>query len=251
MTLRKTTLAAACVALIGCGAAPTSTSEAFSDSQREDIEEIVREYLIENPRILEEMIAALESGRQAEAAEQARDGIEEHSEALFSPDLAYVAGNPDGDVTVVEFFDYRCGYCRGAVADLQELLKDDPDVKLVLKDYPVLGPASLFASQASIAAGKQGKYVEFHWALMEMDEAISEESVMAAAERLGLDLNQLREDMESDEVAEKLGENIELAAALGINGTPNFVIGDQVIPGAIPLRRMKDLVEETREKNDG
>ncbi len=250
MSLRKTTLAIAAITLIGCGAAPAGQSEAFSDSQKEEIGEIVRDYLTSNPEVLQEMIVALEEKQQEEAAELAAKGIKEHGEALFNPEPIYIAGNPNGDVTIVEFFDYRCGYCRGAVVDLQKLLDEDPNVRLVLKEYPVLGPASLQASQAAIAAGMQGKYVEFHWALMSLDQAITEESIFMVAGQIGLDVERMKKDMESDDVAEKLGANIELARALGINGTPNFVIGEDVIPGAIPYSAMVELVGEARKADE-
>ena len=250
MSLRKTSLVLACATLIGCGVAPGNQSEAFSDNQREEIEQIVRDYLIENPKVLEEMIAALEEERRVEAAANAQEGIRENSDALFSPDPVFVAGNPDGDVTVVEFFDYRCGYCRAAVDGIRKLLEEDGNVRLVLKEYPVLGPASLEAAQAAMAAARQGKYVEFHWALMELDEPINNDSIMRVAGQLGLDLNRLQEDMESDEIAVQLGENIQLAGELGINGTPNFIFGDTIVPGAIPYEAMVDYVKQARNGKD-
>jgi len=250
LNLRRNFLLVACIMLIGCGAAPSGHSQSFTDDQREEIEQIISEYLVKHPQILEDMIVALEASRNQEAAEKAKLGLEENHDALFNPDPAVVAGNPDGDVTVIEFFDYRCGYCRASVDNLRKLIREDPNVRLILRDYPVLGPASLMASQAALAAGRQGRYVDFHWAIMTIDEAVTEESIFAVAEKLGLDIARMKKDMASDDIAEEIGENIKLADALGINGTPNFIFGKEIVPGAIPYEHMVELVKEARDGDD-
>ena len=218
-----------------------TSADALTESDKDEIKSMIREYLVENPEILQEMITALET-RRAEAERIATEkGIIEHQDALFRGDDAFVAGNPNGSVTLVEFFDYRCGYCKRAMKDLQKLIADNPDLRVVFKDYPVLGPDSLVASRAAIAAAQQGKYAQFHFGLMGRDGPVTEEAIFAVADEIGLDVNKLKKDMESEAVDKVLEENYALADALNIQGTPNFIIGDQLVAGA----RGYDFLSET------
>ena len=235
----KTVLIAATITtgtfVAGCG--ETSGSEAgFTDEQTVEIKTIVREYLLENPQILQEMITALEVQNQEEQARQAAAAISENRDQLINPGAAFVAGNPEGDVTLVEFFDYMCTFCRAALPDLNRLLEEDPNLRLVYIDYPVLADrsvASLVASSASIAAAKQGKYVELHQRLMGHEDQLQEQDVLKIAQDIGLDMEQLVEDMNADPTIVRIEANMELAEKLGITGTPSFVLGDKVIEGAV------------------
>ena len=245
-------LAAVATLVIGAIAFTTLTSpsaDALSDTDKSEIKALVREYLIENPEILAEMIEALEMSREAQARAETEKGILEHREALFNGNSAFVAGNPMGTVTLVEFFDYRCGYCKRAVKDLQKLIAENPDLKVVFKDYPVLGPDSLVASRAAIAASLQGRYSDFHFALMANDGPVTEDAIFSVADNIGLDVHKMRNDMGSEDVDRLLEENFALAQALNINGTPNFIIGDQLLPGAVGFKVMSETIAKVRDSD--
>ena len=159
---------------------------------------------------------------------------------------APVLGNPEGDVTVVEFFDYNCPYCRRVKPHIEALLEEDPNVRLVYREWPILGDGSVFAARAALASREQGKYEEFHWALMGMAGRAEEASVIQVAEQVGLDIAQLRRDMEAPEIDAHIAASMELSRALGFNGTPSFVIGDALVPGVIEADQMIRLAEEAR-----
>ncbi|MBY0431661.1 MAG: DsbA family protein, partial [Rhodospirillales bacterium] len=155
-------------------------------------------------------------------------------------------GNPQGDVTVVEFFDYRCTYCKVVRPALVELLKADGKVKLVYKEFPILGRDSVLASKAALAARNQKKYEEFHDGLMRLRGPINEQAVMTLASELGLNLEKMKKDMEAPEIATALKRNVELARALNVNGTPAWVLGDRVVSGALDPNTMKSMIEQSR-----
>ena len=160
--------------------------------------------------------------------------------------MSPVSGNPQGDVTVVEFFDYRCGYCKRAFPSVMALLKADSQVRVVWKEFPILGPVSLFAARAAMAADKQGLYHEFHVAVMGAEEELTEDTVIALAAANGLDIDRLRADMEDPAIDAYLEETRQLAQALGITGTPAFVVGDTLIPGAVDPARLQASVADAR-----
>jgi protein-disulfide isomerase len=160
-----------------------------------------------------------------------------------SPNL----GNPDGDVTVIEFFDYNCPYCRKAGQTVQELLASDANVRVIYREWPILGEDSVFASRAALAARAQGKYEEFHWAMMGLQGRAEEASILNAAAEIGLDVDKLRADMDAPEINEHIQTSMELAAALGFNGTPSFVIGEALVPGFIKTAQFEGYVAAARE----
>lgn len=210
-------------------AAPAET--AFTDSQRKSIEAMVREYLVKNPEILIEMSALLE-GRQAKAEQQSREtAIAQNADAIFRAKNPIIAGNPNGDVTVVEFFDYNCGYCKRAFSSLVKLMETDPNVRVVLKEFPIFGERSVGAAKVAIAAQKQGKYFELHSELLKSRQ-VTKDSALRIAEKLGLDIEKLKQDMDKPEVQAVITETRQLAERLGIQGTPFYLVGDQTIPGA-------------------
>jgi protein-disulfide isomerase len=220
-------------------------ASAQSALPQDEVERIVREYLLREPEIIMQAIEELQRRRDAQAAATQRERLAGERETLEADARDPVLGNPDGDVTLVEFFDYRCGYCRIMAEPMQTLLAGDPELRVVMKEFPILGPDSLLASRAALAAHRQGGYEAMHWALL-AESRIDETAIRRLAEAQGLDVEQLFADMEADEVADHIQDNILLAQGLGINGTPSFVIGETVLPGAVPVERLTQLVEELR-----
>ena len=213
----------------------------------EAIQQIVRDYLIEHPEVLLEVHEALRAKRAAQEAEQARQVVQRHRSELFSDPDAPVAGNPDGAITLVEFFDYRCGHCRRAKPTLDTLLAENDDLRLVYKEFPILGPESTLAARAALAARAQGGYGPLHDALMDTDGPLDRARILEIARSVGLDHERLTRDMEEPVIDMLIARNAALAEALGIRGTPGFVIGDRVIGGALPLARFRAIVADARQ----
>ncbi|MEP2682202.1 MAG: DsbA family protein [Sulfitobacter sp.] len=213
------------------------------------IKELALEAIRENPQIIMEAVQLLEQEQAATQAEAAADLLKNQRELLEHDPNAPVFGNPEGDVTVVEFFDYNCPYCKRAMSEVQGLLDVDRDVRLVYREWPILSEGSVFAAKAALAAREQGKYEEFHWALMGMEQRAEEASVMRLAEEIGLDIEQLRTDMEAPKVQEHIDESMRLTQALGFNGTPSFVIGDDMVPGFVEQEQLEALVDKARESD--
>lgn len=212
----------------------------------ERIKELALEAIRENPRIIMEAVQLLEQEQAAIQAEAQVSALESQRQLLEQDPNAPVLGNPDGDVTVVEFFDYNCPYCRRAMSEVQGLLKADPDVRLVYREWPILNEGSVFAARAALAAREQGKYEDFHWALMRLNEPAIEASVLQVAMEIGLDLDKLRADMDAPEVQRHIDQSMRLAQALGFNGTPSFVIGDNLVPGYVEQKQLEELADEAR-----
>src|SRR6185503_4781633 len=242
--------AAACAVILTLAAAPSSKADEFSSGQRSEVERIVREYLIAHPEVLQEAMNELDKRQTAAQAEKHKAAIKQYSEALFSSPRQVVLGNPNGNVTFVEFFDYNCGYCKRAMDDMLTLLKDDPKLKVVLKEFPVLGPGSVEAAQVAIAVNMQDKtgkkYLEFHQKLLGSRGEANKARAMAVAKDIGLDMARLDKDLASPEVKATLQESFKLAEALGLNGTPSYVIGDNVVVGAVGLETLKEKVNTSR-----
>lgn len=224
-------------------------SQPFTPEQKAALTQLVREVLVSNPEILIEAMNALEAKQQAEAGRAAKAAIAANRKAIFEDGVSYVAGNPKGDVTIVEFFDYRCGYCKQVQPSLTTLLQEDSKVRLVLKELPVLGPESVIAARAAVAALEQdkgAKYLGFHNAMMEFRGQITEAEVYRLAGAAKLDIAKLKTDMAAPKTEQVLRANLALADTLGIQGTPGFVIGDQLVPGAVSLDTLRQLVKEAR-----
>ncbi len=236
-------------ALLFTAPAIAQDSQPFTAEQKAALTQLVREVLVKNPEILIEAMNALETKQQAEAGKAAKAAIAANRKAIFDDGVSYVAGNPQGDVTIVEFFDYRCGYCKQVQPSLMTLLKEDSKVRLVLKELPVLGPESVVAARAAVAAMEQNqgaKYLDFHNAMMEFRGQITEAEVLRLAAAAKLDIAKLKTDMSAPKTEQILRANLALADTLGIQGTPGFVIGDQLVPGAVPLETLRQLVKEAR-----
>ncbi|RJF81979.1 DsbA family protein [Azospirillum cavernae] len=224
-------------------------SAAMDDAQRAAIETVIRDYLMKNPEVILQAVESLQQREKVAEAERAKKALAENQQALTHNAADPVAGNPQGDVTVVEFFDYQCGYCKAVQADVQRLIKDDGKLRFVFKELPILGPASVIASKAALASRAQGKYLEFHNALMAQRGQIDEDVILRLAKSVGLDTDRLKKDMESREVLSAIAANQTLAENLGIHGTPGFVFGGDLVPGAIKLDEMKRLVATARSKS--
>ena len=222
---------------------------ALADTMDEDrVKELVLEAIRENPKIVMEAVEILQR-RDAEAQAELQAETLTNQRLLLEQDLnAPVLGNPYGDVTVIEFFDYNCPYCRQAMSEVQGLLDADPNVRLVYREWPILGDGSVFAARAALASRNQGKYEEFHWALMGMDGRAEEASVMRIANQVGLDIDQLLDDMESAEIDAHLAESTRLSQALGFNGTPSFVVGNELLPGFVEEALLLEVVQKTRDE---
>lgn len=220
-----------------------SLSQEISDDR---IKALVAETLRENPELVLEALQALEA-RQAEAqAATAASVLTKERTTLERDPNAPILGNPDGDVTIVEFFDYNCPYCKRAMPEINALMAEDTNVRLVLREWPILSEGSAFAARAALASRQQGKYAEIHDALMTMRGKVEAETVLRIAGEVGLDVEKLKIDMQSPEVEEHIATSMRLAEALGFNGTPSFVVGDQLIPGFVEKPQLVEAVTAAR-----
>jgi protein-disulfide isomerase len=238
-------VAASALAALAALAAPGAPAGAQGLTEA-DVKRLALEAILENPEVLMEAVEILRQRQEEQAAAAQAAAIAELRPLLENDPDAPVLGNPEGDVTVVEFFDYNCPYCKEAAADLRALLAGDPGIRMVMREFPILGEGSVVAAKAALAARAQGLYEPLHWALMAHRGRKDEAAVMRIAAEVGLDLDRLRADMESAEVAEHLRTSRELAEAAGFNGTPAFVIGGEGVPGRIPLTEMQALVATAR-----
>ncbi|MGZ8389598.1 MAG: DsbA family protein [Rhodoplanes sp.] len=253
MPFRRLLLAAFALAPAACliiGSVAPAGAQSFSTEQRKEIEEIVRSYLLRNPDVLQEVMLELEKRQSAMEAEKAKAAVKSNAELLFNSPRSVVIGNPKGDVTLIEFFDYNCGFCKRALTDLLDLMKADPKLRVVLKEFPVLGEGSVDAARVAVAANMQDKggkkYFELHQKLLANRGPVDKARALAAAKEVGLDVARIERDMASDEVRATIAESIKLAEALGLNGTPSYVIGDDVVIGAVGHDALKQKVSWAR-----
>ncbi|WP_074457917.1 DsbA family protein [Candidatus Synechococcus spongiarum] len=208
--------------------------------------ELVLEIIRANPEVVTQAVAILQERERAQQAQAAQAALATHRDALLHPPHGPVLGNPEGDVTIVEFFDYNCGYCRRSSRVLHDLLKADDQVRVLLREWPILGEGSRFAARASLAAQQQDQYQAFHRALMDLPGEATEANVVSTARTLGLDVEKLRRDMTAPEVDAHLERSDQLARALSITGTPAFVVGNTLVPGFTSLERLQELVQQSR-----
>ena len=242
--MRRFALAASLAAALA--APPALADDSFSPQQEEAIGKLVRQYILDHPEIILEAVQALEQRKQAEADARRGDAIKANWQDLAQNPDSPMIGNADGDVTVVEFFDYNCGYCRKMTEDIFDLVKDDGNIRYVLKELPIFGEGSRFAAKAALAAERQGKYREFHYALMTAGVTIDEASTRAIAQQVGLDMAKLETDLLDPALDAELDKNYELAHLLGVEGTPALVIGQAFVPGARPYDELARLVAAAR-----
>ena len=237
--------------LIAVPAAAPARAQSFTGDQRGEIERIVREYLLSHPELLQEVMSELEKRQAVAEAEKHRTAVKQYSEVIFSSPRQVTLGNTQGDVTVVEFFDYNCGYCKRAMSDMLDLMKNDAKLKFVLKEFPVLGEGSMQAAQVAAAVRMQDKsggkkYLEFHQKLLTGRGPADKARALAVAKEIGLDVARIEKDIAGDEVKATLEENFKIAEALGLNGTPSYVVGNDVVVGAVGLATLKEKVNAAR-----
>ena len=225
-------------------------TETLTPAQRKAVEDAVGDYLRKNPEIVIEAINILRQREQAAETADARNVIDARGPEIFNDSATPVGGNPDGDVTLVEFFDYQCGYCKRVFPTVNKLIEDDGNIRFVYKEFPILGPVSVYAARAALASHGQGKYLEFHDALMAARGALTEDGVLRIADSVGLDRGKLLEEMSRNEAEYDLvfARNRDLAQALKINGTPAFVAGDVIVRGAADYASMKHVIDQVRSK---
>ena len=222
------------------------SAQNFSADQKKEIETVIHNYLISNPEVLKESFAALEK-KEADAQVASRlAAVNENKELLFNSKNQAVIGNPSGDVTLVEFFDYNCGYCRSSQAELKQLIADDKNLRVVLKEFPVLGSGSIEAALVAAQLIGTPAYEKFHNALLASESPVDKESAIEAAKSLKLDSAKLEKGMQEPHVRDVLKESYTLANALGINGTPGYVIGTQVFVGAAGADKLKTAITNMR-----
>lgn len=240
----------AAAALLLAALMPPASAQSISPAQRGEIEAIIKDYLVKHPEVLQEAFSELEKRQAAAEAARHKSAVNDHADALFNSPRQVVLGNPQGDVTMVEFFDYNCGYCKRALGDMLELMKGDPKLRVVLKEFPVLGENSVEAARVSIAARMQDKtgkkYLDFHQKLLGNRGQIGRAQALAAAKDAGFDMSRMEKDMASDEPKATLEESFKLADALGLSGTPSYVVGPNVVIGAVGLAALKEKVNSAR-----
>ena len=229
------------------GLAQTAPGPVLTPEQQAAVRALVLQTIRDNPAVIGEVLQTLQAQAQDAADAKARDALNAQQSNLFADPNAPVIGNPDGDVTVVEFFDYNCPYCKKVTPEVQALIDKDPKVRVVLREWPILGPDSQYAARAALAVRAQGKLAAFHAAMMGQQRA-NEATVRRVAAGLGIDMTRLAADMGAPEVAAHLDLSNKLAAELGISGTPGFVIGDTIIPGFVPYQDLELAVASVRAK---
>jgi protein-disulfide isomerase len=228
----------------------TSAENSINDAHRKEVEAVVQDYIQKNPEVIIRAIQSYQIKMEAEKRKQAKKNLTSLSAELNLNAGSPVIGNPDGDVTIVEFFDYRCGYCKRVFPTIQALLKEDGNIRYVLKELPILGPDSVFASQAALAVWNTTpeKYLSFHAALMASRGNLTAAKIFRIAEDLALDTEALSKNMKNKSVNKELTMNMVLSERLNITGTPAFIIGDQLSPGAISLDEIKKMVAIARNR---
>jgi protein-disulfide isomerase len=240
----------ATAALLAAPALAPAHAQTFTADQRQEIGAIVKEYLLAHPEVMQDVMAEMEKRQQAAENEKHRTAVAENKATLFSSPHQVVLGNPQGNVTMVEFFDYNCGYCKRAMSDMLDLIKTDSNLKFVLKEFPVLGEGSVEAARVAVAARMQDttgkKYIEFHQKLLGARGADDKTRALAVAKEVGFDMARIEKDMNSDEVKKTIDENLKLADALGVNGTPSYVIGEEVVIGAVGIDALREKITAER-----
>jgi len=218
----------------------------FAPEQIEGIEQIVRDYLLAHPEVLIQSLNDYQNRQKVAEKQRQQEAVIASRAALTQDPDAPVMGNPEGDVAIVEFFDYKCPYCKRVAGVLRDVVAADGNIRLIMKEFPILGPQSIKASRAALAAHRQGKYEAFHWALMTKPGDMSDPHIRRIARGVGIDIERMMADMEAPEIQAMIKRNNDLAQALQITGTPAFVIGDTLVPGAIDRKAIERLVAQAR-----
>lgn len=243
----KALLLACTVSLLPLLSTPVHAADAFTPAQKKEIEEIVRELITKKePEMVIHAAQTVQERMEKESVIKGQEGVDKNLDKILNDPSSPVSGNPKGDVTIVEFFDYSCGYCKMAQGSVEKILDSDKNLRFVYKELPILGPNSLLASQYAVASIEQGKYPAFHRALMEAKQHLTESAIIDIAKEVGLDTDKLKKDIGSEKVQKILKTNIALAKEIGAQGTPTFIIGGKLFPGALSYEQIQEAVEKVR-----
>jgi protein-disulfide isomerase len=247
MTHLRSALAAVCVAAGLALLAPAAGAEdALTDTQKQQLDQQIHDYILAHPEVVMEALQAYDQQQKDKEAAGQKQAITERSDELLHDAGDPVGGNPDATLTVVEFFDYHCPYCKAVAPEFLSTVQSDGNLRVVFKEFPILGDSSVFAAKVALAAEKQGKYIDMHRALMALKGDLSEDAVYGAAKAQGLDVDKLKQDVAAPDIEERITKTYDLARALGIHGTPAFIIGDELIPGALPMSELMQKVDKQR-----
>lgn len=224
----------------------------MSDQERESFRNEVRSFLLQNPEVIFEAIQILEDRRNQQAQQADRDLVASNASAIYEDGFSFIGGNPEGDITLVEFLDYRCGFCKRAHPEVQEVLDRDPKVRLIVKEFPILGPDSVAASRMALAAldANRAKYADLSDALMTYNGNLTEQVAYKIAGSIGYDIAELKNRANSPEIEARLQQNYQLAQSLGLQGTPAFIVGNEVIRGYLPVEDMLQAIQDARLERD-
>ncbi len=226
----------------------TADGPPMNPAIKHSIDQLIEQYIRTHPEVIEQSLQALEAKREAEEKSRQTVAIASRQNDLLHDPASPISGNPSGDVTLVEFFDYRCGYCKRAAAAVTQLQKEDARVRVVYKDFPILGEASELASKAALASKAQGKHQVFHEALLASQGDMTQDSIFTVAADVGLDTKRLEADMAKPEWQTVIDRNRSLAKELGISGTPGFIVGTELVAGALDLNGLKALLARARNR---
>lgn len=228
--------------------AGSATSSELDPAARQSMEQVIEEYIRAHPEVIEQSLQALEAKREAEEKAKQKVALAAHQAELLNDPTSLVSGNLSGDITLVEFFDYRCGYCKRAAGAVTQLQQENPRVRVIDKDFPILGETSELAAKAALASKAQGKHQVFHEAMLAFKGDITKESLLSLAGEVGLDTTKLEADMRNPEWQKAIDTNRALARTLGISGTPGFIVGTELVPGALDLSGLKELIARANHK---
>lgn len=246
VSVLRGTAAAVAGALLLAGPTSAARADPFSATEKAEIGTLVRDYLMHNPEVLRDAMSELERKTKAEETAKRETSLQAKSDQLFNSSYGEVIGNPQGKATIVEFFDYNCGYCKRALDDMAKLMKSSPDLKIVLRDFPVLGPGSVEAAQVAGAVRSQLKgdqFWAFHYKLLSTHGQVGKAQALAVAKDSGVDMDQLAKDLAKPEIRNGIQQTMELADALSLTGTPSFVVGTDVVEGAVGYDQLKGRVD--------
>jgi protein-disulfide isomerase len=243
MLSARTLAFAALIAIVLSGLVAADAADEKALTQQE-IEKIVRDYLLREPEVLAEAVGRLQQRKSAAAAIKAKQAVRDHQQALLADPTSPIEGNAQGTVAIVEFFDYRCVHCRHVAATLDRLVSSNASVRVIYKNFPVLGEPSVLAARAAVAAQQQGGWAKLHRAMLAFEGDFTVENILTIGKSVGLDAVRLKTDMMSPATQNTLRENMTLAAALGLDATPSFVIGDRVIRGALSPEAFQAIIDE-------
>ncbi len=225
-----------------------ATASELDPAARQSMEQVIEQYIRAHPEVIEQSLQALEAKREAEEKAKQKVALAAHQHELLNDPTSPVSGNPSGEITLVEFFDYRCGYCKRAAGAVTQLQHEDSRVRVIYKDFPILGEASELAAKAALASKAQGKHQAFHEAMLAFKGEITKESLLSLAGDVGLDTTKLEADIRNPEWQKVIDTNRALARTLGISGTPGFIVGTELVPGALDLNGLKELIARAGSK---